>query len=114
MRISDWSSDVCSSDLGSRRGLKQRSANPRALPTCRRIPWEPARIETVSSRAKTSAATVAGSHGSRRGLNRARARSPATRHTDRKSVVSGNGGSESGDTGGRRSTKKKKEEKKKE
>src|SRR3546814_15958340 len=85
MRISDWSSDVCSSDLaispcfvlanesctgqsrprcgGSRKsGDKPLSLN--ALPLRRRrLSWEPARIETGSRAAHAERGSVAGSHG---------------------------------------------------
>src|SRR3546814_6204917 len=39
-----------------------------ALPICRRLSWEPARIETKPPSDFLSSALVAGSHGSRRGL----------------------------------------------
>src|SRR3546814_19575395 len=48
MRISDWSSDVCSSDLGAQRLLVQRIARPiadhRKMPTLDQTPVEQAQI----------------------------------------------------------------------
>src|SRR3546814_13723683 len=112
MRISDWSSDVCSSDLGSSRG------------------------PTAVTRKSTSASTfTCGPSGSRaregwngwssseRGWTKPEMQSEPGRRTsfpadwwsrasaDRKSVVEGKGGSGGVDSGGSRNSKKKKKEK---
>src|SRR3546814_16018879 len=80
MRISDWSSDVCASDLAAQRRATGRG---RARPSSR-----------SGRRAAAIAAPAAGSRPGRPGARR----SP----TDRKSVVSGKSVSVRVDLGGRR------------
>src|SRR3546814_3903382 len=53
MRISDWSSDVCSSDLAGGRGLK---ANLRATPTAGRISFR--KNHVIPAKAGTHLPTV--------------------------------------------------------
>src|SRR3546814_12364895 len=98
MRISDWSSDVCSSDLGGRaigargRGCG-RTQHPRAVRTCRRV--------------VTSVALQGGGRAARQCLRVGR-RAPAVGFgEDRKSVVEGKSGSVRVDLGGRRCIKQK-------
>src|SRR3546814_17982843 len=95
MRISDWSSDVCSSDLDRRR-LPGRGA------------YRGVRAEGHRQGAR------GGSVSRRRRLGRVRGRGSARKEarggsTDRKSVVSGKSVSVRVDLGGRRSITKKKQ-----
>src|SRR3546814_14153021 len=95
MRISDWSSDVCSSDLAVRRPAAARGAGGDRLP------------------AAADGAIVRGGAGDGGGAGRGIARRKAARHRgvgawrDRKSVVSGKSVSVRVDLGGRRIIKKK-------
>src|SRR3546814_16726442 len=93
MRISDGSSDVCSSDLATRRASGGREALPRARHSRSRAPSGPA------PRRQRLAVRQSRPHfGTRRGR-------PTP--LDRKSVVSGKRVSVRVDLGGRRSIKKK-------
>src|SRR3546814_16919663 len=87
MRISDWSSDVCSSDLRRNRLRRQRQPQGQEHRTSR------AYLDLDAGRRR--------SHGSRGGGN-------GSRGADRKSVVSGKSVSVRVDLGGRRRIKKKK------
>src|SRR3546814_17791649 len=87
MRISDWSSDVCSSDLSMRRGGRsRRPICPAARGSCSRTP--------TGSRSRSILPDATGDR-----------QSPAR---DRKSVVEGKSVSVRVDLGGRRIIKKKK------
>src|SRR3546814_18769320 len=100
MRISDWSSDVCSSDLAS--GNDPRSPRNATIPRRRA---DAARVRNTRPRSWSGCArTGAGAAGIA-----AKAR-PASRREDRKSVVEGKSGSVRVDLGGRRIIKKKKTE----
>src|SRR3546814_18971986 len=98
MRISDWSSDVCSSDLGIRKGA-QEVDRLEAMPTPKELAarsesWGPYR--TYASLYLWRIADTA-----------VKAATP-TKRSDRKSVVAGKSVSVSVDLGGRRIIKKKK------
>src|SRR3546814_687242 len=99
MRISDWSSDVCSSDLtGSRR--TRRSSPARRAPVGR---WSGGTRRTAGRSREGRVARGSG----RPARIRARGASrPACRRTDRKSVVEGKSVSVRVDLGGGRSIKK--------
>src|SRR3546814_11103493 len=95
MRISDWSSDVCSSDLAVERfGGEQMERGDGGVA---RADIDPARVERVGEPAR--ARYVARPHGRRQPVR------------DRKSVVEGKSVSVRVDLGGRRIIKKKKPEK---
>src|SRR3546814_13176052 len=98
MRISDWSSDVCSSDLPPIIGAAMRLMTSEPAPVPIRIGNSPARM---------TATVIA--------LGRTRSKAPSrmASSTDRKSVVEGKSGSVRVDIGGRRSIKKKTQRKKK-
>src|SRR3546814_16003524 len=113
MRISDWSSDVCSSDLQP----------PRSAPR-RRDPWRPHRVGDGRRRRESgvqgpsrragdgsaaSATDPAGKEGEACGLHRTGSR----RGRARKSVVKGKSGSVRLTLGGRRNIQKKKKKIKK-
>src|SRR3546814_15351856 len=93
MRISDWSSDVCSSDLGGRRGLQRGLVD-----------------EVERAEGAGDGAGVADDAGEAAGVDAADARHAEALEEggDRKSVVEGKGVSVSVDLGGRRIIKKKK------
>src|SRR3546814_18763714 len=109
MRISDWSSDVCSSDLFER--LLQRQENGR-----KRLPGSGTLAARPAVRARTPVGQGAGTarearldvRASQRRLARSRAdRQDAQRSPDRKSVVQGKSVAVRVDLGGRRIIKKK-------
>src|SRR3546814_14057441 len=93
MRISDWSSDVCSSDLCRGSRLRRRPADRR-----RSQPRSPAPVRRHVPRQRSQARSDA--PGSRRAWRRAA-------RQDRKSVVSGKSVSVRVNLGGRRIIKKK-------
>src|SRR3546814_20453728 len=100
MRISDWSSDVCSSDLLSptslrRRGVDGRPPLPRSRPLATRQA-RPGRAEPPSRPPTTTERWACATPGR-----------AALLRLDRKSVVEGNSGEVRVDLGGRRSIKKK-------
>src|SRR3546814_14033056 len=98
MRISDWSSDVCSSDLGcstSTSARRWRKGSPRAQ--------RDGRNGSTESRQRTSLKCR------RMKISCVSCASPAKRSSDRKSVVEGKSVSVSVDLGGRRIIKKKKQ-----
>src|SRR3546814_13083769 len=121
MRISDWSSDVCSSDLPACRPVpppaptaarrRRRSAprlppSPPAPPVAR--PSVPRAVHRTRCRHATAAATGRDRRGGPRGCGCRRARRRALGCCrDRKSVVSGKSVSVRVDLGGRRIIKKK-------
>src|SRR3546814_18406082 len=90
MRISDWSSDVCSSDLAARRPeeLADRADGPGALRRLRAARDDHPRAAGVAPADRSRAGCTA-------------------RRQDRKSVVSGKSESVRVDLGGRRIIKKK-------
>src|SRR3546814_20034820 len=100
MRISDWSSDVCSSDLDFREGRRRGAAGLRLRDRLRRLPrCQPpgdSRRQAEDLRARLSLRLAGRAVGDAAG--------------DRKSVVSGKSGSVRVDLGGRRIIKKKKKE----
>src|SRR3546814_20542665 len=105
MRISDWSSDVCSSDLGMR-AVKDfgQFSNLVPRPTLpHSIPRMPSRILALSASSAAISAMI--SSGSRSGASSALF---GFFTEDRKSVVSGKSVSVRVDLGGRRTIKKKK------
>src|SRR3546814_14910398 len=92
MRISDWSSDVCSSDLSSLRcSTSQRATGARSRPMF-------TRLEDKSEPGRSPCSIFVLQHGQNRSL-------------DRKSVVSGTSVSVRVDLGGRGIITKKKNEK---
>src|SRR3546814_7318027 len=95
MRISDWSSDVCSSDLAGHRGRAGARAPGGVGAAARRaMAWHLRRPRRVWSRDA--------------GLgDLPRARDPSARAADRKSVVWGKRVSVRGDFGGRRTIENK-------
>src|SRR3546814_16719460 len=118
LRISDWSSDVCSSDLGAggaggrpaRQHDRQyeepadRDDRPAAEKLCHADPPRPAR------HAAARAANARRAYRDSRSLRRPRPRSRRGGDRDaleRKSVMSGKGGSVREEPGGRRPIKKK-------
>src|SRR3546814_16932570 len=110
MRISDWSSDVCSSDLKGGRDLQLRIiGTARALPRIGPAVVEDifalaVRLQISGSRRDQCARSI---------LHHQRRRLPAgARPEDRKNVVSGNGVSGRVVLGGPRLIKKKKNKKK--
>src|SRR3546814_19489040 len=95
MRISDWSSDVCSSDLNAQpgRGRRAHRAAPPRLPAGNRQPVQPGqRADRLSIRANALADVE---------------RRPVLRRPDRKSVVEGKRVAVRVDFGGRRTITKK-------
>src|SRR3546814_12545910 len=97
MRISDWSSDVCSSDLDpgapsldADRGLGERTEGPTA-PASDAAALDP-RGESAGPTARGRTACATSNAGTRRRAN----------HRDRKSVVKGKSGSQRGAPVGRR------------
>src|SRR3546814_18795428 len=100
MRISDWSSDVCSSDL-QRTARRARRRREQGVRTGGRAVLHARERRARSLQPKRKAA--------RRRIG-ACVRLHAGRSGDRKSVVSGKSGSVRVDLGGRRIIKKKKEE----
>src|SRR3546814_20795561 len=116
MRISDWSSDVCSSDLGwtySATPPKRNCGSPNIYPSPARI-WSistskppPAKLSTVAVwySATTNTASPIGAR--TRSPNPSPLSSAEAPDPDRKSVVSGKSVSVSVDLGGRRNIKNK-------
>src|SRR3546814_18029584 len=107
MRISDWSSDVCSSDLSFIRIARLSRVTPALLTRMSSLP------PSASTARGTSPSTSAGS-------DRLHGRTPASppisaatafRASDRKSVVEGTSVSVSVDLGGRRMIQKKTQKK---
>src|SRR3546814_15100682 len=106
MRISDWSSDVCSSDLGGRRVVAQRRASVRLR-----------RGGDGQGRASVPAGAACGACGTQRRTGRgisarfaaAGPLRPGRVLIDRKSVVEGKSVSVRVDLGGRRIIQKKQE-----
>src|SRR3546814_17395064 len=96
MRISDWSSDVCSSDLSRHRRLRAEIRPVSSLPANSRLP----------DRSRTDASGTQNVASAR--PHRPRTRTACRRAVpDRKSVVSGKRVSVRVDLGGRRFIKKK-------
>src|SRR3546814_16208829 len=96
MRISDWSSDVCSSDLGD---VREFAAAGRGL-----RPHLPSRLPLLGAQGYAGGQDAAAPRGAAQGA----CRPPAGgRRADRKSVVSGKGVSVRVDLGGRRIIKQK-------
>src|SRR3546814_12971816 len=136
MRISDWSSDVCSSDLGDHADQPLAEREPRhmhrfLLESARRKKFERAAAQQVDrtdfamktfpddpddlvdlalrARPRRHHLVQTGQDGTGGlGGGRGRWRGVRHRHPDRKSVVEGKSGSVRVDLGGRRSIKKKK------
>src|SRR3546814_19238027 len=107
MRISDWSSDVCSSDLHSRAGRAVRRRPRRAHLLCRgAVAGRPGRKQPGRSWQVLRSPESADPEGFARNL--VRPQSPRRSAADRKSVVSGKSVSVRVDLGGRRIIKKKK------
>src|SRR3546814_14344691 len=119
MRISDWSSDVCSSDLVTRLGDRGRHRPTRRLSPDRRLEaGAPGAAEGLTSanchrrshpygeRASPPVAMLAPVPG----VGQARERPYDATRADRKSVVSGKSVSVRVDLGGRRIIKKKKKQ----
>src|SRR3546814_18203851 len=115
MRISDWSSDVCSSDLGLRKG-RCHHAGARALQRRAELPADSLEefcaerlVELATDRRADLVIDLGARRQSRTTL---RSSSDSARRgpddLDRKSVVEGQSGSVSVDLGGRRFYKKKK------
>src|SRR3546814_19582678 len=96
MRISDWSSDVCSSDLGS--------------PLARRSPKSVAGLRLRASTRRAGFRTRPAGRGDFSDRRRRAARPSCRYALDRKSVVSGKSVSVRVDLGGRRIIKKKKQQ----
>src|SRR3546814_15583299 len=109
MRISDWSSDVCSSDLGDARGRRGAGVEGEA------------RRRGDRARARGGGGGAGGPRRAPRAQSRlcpgpqrlaeggpGRASGGRRRRAERKSVVAGKGGSVRVDLGGRRTHKKKK------
>src|SRR3546814_17244140 len=108
MRISDWSSDVCSSDLAAQHGRPRREAEPFSRPALRR-PAAACRHRPRARHASQDHAVRRGHLGARPGAGRRGAeRDPQAWLRDRKSVVEGKSVSVRLDLGGRRNLKKKK------
>src|SRR3546814_15804038 len=112
MRISDWSSDVCSSDLGGARWRKSRSTLRQPISTRSRT-----RARTCPLRRKPGDSNEGSyscgriRHPHKRGkLGPPEAAGRNRRTADRKSVVRGKRVSVRVDVGGRRNNKKKKTE----
>src|SRR3546814_14595233 len=104
MRISDWSSDVCSSDLRHRRGGHRRGPALRGARQGRRQGRRGARTRNARARRPRAGLAAAG----RGRLLPGRDQGRAEIHGDRKSVVKGKSVSVRVALGGRRSSKKKK------
>src|SRR3546814_10965196 len=110
MRISDWSSDVCSSDLRTAAGRRLPGPMERGRPRPRRRPDGAAQHRELRRRAQASCRPVRGTAATaRRAIRGVRARAG-----DRKGVVEGKSVSVRVDLGGRRNIKKKKSKKEKE
>src|SRR3546814_19140747 len=112
MRISYWSSDVCSSDLAARASRRRGRTIVRARKSDRRMEMTKAIASTMPRRSR-SARTVrvmsrVFSVASSIGLPGPRATAAELMGVDRKSVVEGQRGSGRVDLGGRRLIKKKK------
>src|SRR3546814_17579877 len=109
MRISDWSSDVCSSDLVAVRGAGPGRSRPGADRLARRGPGlgsHPGARRRAGHGA--TAHGIAGVRGPTGGRDRAARRRRGAGSRDRKSVVEGKRVAVRVDLGGRRSLKKKK------
>src|SRR3546814_12317916 len=109
MRISDWSSDVCSSDLGLSREIRPGACGVYDAATDKYIFPRPCR---VAHHLRHGPARLSARHGRDRkplrGTAAADQGAVARSSLDRKSVVSGQGVSVRVDLGGRRIIKKKK------
>src|SRR3546814_20995973 len=110
MRISDWSSDVCSSDLGTgrARGKKCHAAVPEQAAHWGRGPGRIPIGPPCGWRPERTHAIFRGAAKGRTGSTR-RAEPDRRRTAERKSVASGKSGSVRGDLGGRRKINTKKQ-----
>src|SRR3546814_14052391 len=107
MRISDWSSDVCSSDLAVGRSIGRRAPSSRLPTRGRNAIGEGADYHEDEIDDRQHNECLPNAYRSRRCKITHEAVSKR-RAEDRKSVAEGKRGSVSGDIGGRRSLKKKK------
>src|SRR3546814_13444817 len=107
MRISDWSSDVCSSDLRPRAHQDHRGDHCRAPPVAVGIAAEIPAAERTDQEAR---GIDGGDVEKLRGVVAAREEGRGEIEGDRKSVVEGKSVSVRVDLGGRRIIKKKKEQ----
>src|SRR3546814_18479885 len=98
MRISDWSSDVCSSDLWRGSGWPTPASRACTAADCARFPTRGASFPTVATAAAAASPPWPGSHDA-----------DPVPGPDRKSVVSGKRVSVRVDLGGRRIIHKQKE-----
>src|SRR3546814_12842533 len=104
MRISDWSSDVCSSDLGIRKGATPGASGVRGMDRHRDVNERKERITALAN--LQSRTPIPGSWAARSSATLRWAGTGSRR--DRKSVVSGKSVSVRLDLGGRRILKKQK------
>src|SRR3546814_19358163 len=108
MRISDWSSDVCSSDLPQRRDLAQRRGQSREIVLARKFDRAP-RCEVIGLKLaieqREAAVFEASDQPGERDL-----RGVGLPAQDRKRVVSGKSGAVRVELGGRRILKNKKKQ----
>src|SRR3546814_14569780 len=108
MRISDWSSDVCSSDLGLREG--PRSGGLAGIDAARAFDRRPAAAARHLQARQQESAHLSDPRGAGgTALSGAAHRCPGALAPDRKSVVQGKSVSVRVDLGGRRTNKKQKE-----